>query len=59
MLVVSYNPGYQNLLKGMKPSTRQRFISMRFDYPNSETETQIVQTETQIDLKTNNTFLYY
>jgi nitric oxide reductase NorQ protein len=31
MLVVSYNPGYQNMLKGMKPSTRQRFVSMRFD----------------------------
>ena len=33
MLVVSYNPGYQNLLKGMKPSTRQRFVALRFDYP--------------------------
>ncbi len=33
MLVVSYNPGYQNLLKGMKPSTRQRFVSIRFDFP--------------------------
>ncbi|MDX1553987.1 MAG: AAA family ATPase, partial [Marinobacter sp.] len=33
MLVVSYNPGYQSLLKGMKPSTRQRFVSMSFDYP--------------------------
>ncbi len=49
MLVVSYNPGYQNLLKGMKPSTRQRFISMRFDYPDSATETTIIQKETGID----------
>jgi nitric oxide reductase NorQ protein len=49
MLVVSYNPGYQNLLKGMKPSTRQRFLSMRFDYPDIETETTIIQKETQID----------
>ena len=49
MLVVSYNPGYQNLLKGMKPSTRQRFLSMRFDYPDSETETNIIQKETAID----------
>lgn len=49
MLVVSYNPGYQNLLKGMKPSTRQRFIAMRFDYPDIETETKIIQTETNID----------
>ncbi|NOQ94653.1 MAG: AAA domain-containing protein [Methylophaga sp.] len=49
MLVVSYNPGYQNLLKGMKPSTRQRFVSMRFDYPDKETETKIIQQETNIE----------
>lgn len=49
MLVVSYNPGYQNLLKGMKPSTRQRFVAMRFDYPDSETEIKIIQQETDID----------
>ena len=49
MLVVSYNPGYQNLLKGMKPSTRQRFVAMSFDYPDSETETGIIQKETAID----------
>ncbi len=48
MLVVSYNPGYQNLLKGMKPSTRQRFVAMRFDYPDVETETKIIQQETGI-----------
>jgi len=50
MLVVSYNPGYQNLLKGMKPSTRQRFVSMRFNYPDMETETQIIQQETGIGI---------
>jgi len=33
MLVISYNPGYQNFLKGLKPSTRQRFIALRFDFP--------------------------
>ncbi len=49
MLVVSYNPGYQNLLKGMKPSTRQRFVALRFDYPPPELETRIVQQETAID----------
>ncbi len=49
MLVVSYNPGYQNLLKGMKPSTRQRFVSMRFDYPDAATETNIIQQEAAID----------
>ncbi|PHS26143.1 MAG: AAA family ATPase [Methylophaga sp.] len=49
MLVVSYNPGYQNLLKGMKPSTRQRFVAMRFDYPDSATEIKIIQQEVGID----------
>lgn len=42
MLVVSYNPGYQNLLKGLKPSTRQRFVAMRFDYPSSADEITII-----------------
>ena len=51
MLVVSYNPGYQNLLKGMKPSTRQRFVSMRFDYPEKATETRIIQREVGIDIE--------
>jgi len=46
MLVVSYNPGYQNLLKGMKPSTRQRFVSLRFDFPGSEREIAILRGET-------------
>lgn len=49
MLVVSYNPGYQNLLKGMKPSTRQRFVSMRFDYPPAEQEQRIVVQEAGVD----------
>ena len=46
MLVVSYNPGYQNLLKGMKPSTRQRFVSLRFDFPAADREIAIVTQET-------------
>jgi nitric oxide reductase NorQ protein len=49
MLVVSYNPGYQNLLKGMKPSTRQRFVSMRFDYPSAEQEQAIVMREANVE----------
>ena len=49
MLVVSYNPGYQNLLKGMKPSTKQRFISLRFDYPTAEVEIDVVCRQTGID----------
>jgi nitric oxide reductase NorQ protein len=49
MLVVSYNPGYQNLLKGMKPSTRQRFVAMRFGYPATAEEERIVAREAQVD----------
>ncbi len=49
MLVVSYNPGYQNFLKGMKPSTRQRFVSLRFDFPGAEQEASILHGETQCD----------
>ena len=49
MLVVSYNPGYQNVLKGMKPSTRQRFVSLRFDFPAAEREEAIIVGETGCD----------
>ncbi len=49
MLVVSYNPGYQNLLKGMKPSTKQRFISLRFDYPKMNVEIEVVCRQTGIE----------
>jgi nitric oxide reductase NorQ protein len=49
MLVVSYNPGYQNVLKGMKPSTKQRFISMSFDYPKAEIEKEILIKESGVD----------
>ena len=45
MLVVSYNPGYQNVLKSLKPSTRQRFIALNFDYPTPEVEHAIVAHE--------------
>ena len=49
MLVVSYNPGYQSILKDLKQSTRQRFVAMEFDYPNSDSETEIVAKEGGID----------
>lgn len=49
MLVVSYNPGYQNFLKSMKPSTRQRFISLAFDFPPADQEEAILTKETGID----------
>ncbi len=52
MLVVSYNPGYQNFLKGMKPSTRQRFISLAFDFPQADEEELILTGETNIDAMT-------
>ncbi len=45
MLIVSYNPGYQNILKSLKPSTRQRFVSISFDFPAPDIETRIVATE--------------
>ncbi|MFT5698749.1 MAG: nitric oxide reductase NorQ protein [Desulforhopalus sp.] len=45
MLAVSYNPGYQSVLKDLKPSTRQRFVSLSFDYPAEDLEVQIVQGE--------------
>jgi len=48
MLVISYNPGYQNLLKGLKPSTRQRFVALTMSYPTPEIEASIVQSETGV-----------
>ncbi len=45
MLAVSYNPGYQNILKDLKPSTRQRFVSINFDYPESALEKEITIRE--------------
>jgi nitric oxide reductase NorQ protein len=44
-LVVSYNPGYQRMLKDLKPSTRQRFVALEFDFPPLEIETAIVEKE--------------
>jgi nitric oxide reductase NorQ protein len=47
LLVISYNPGYQSALKDLKHSTRQRFISIEFNYPGREQETEIIQHEAQ------------
>ncbi|MDH5206781.1 MAG: CbbQ/NirQ/NorQ/GpvN family protein [Hylemonella sp.] len=47
-LVVSYNPGYQSSAKDLKPSTRQRFAALAFDYPASEAEAEIVAHEAGI-----------
>ncbi len=49
MLVISYNPGYQNILKSLKPSTRQRFLALSFDYPPLDVETEVVARETGLD----------
>lgn len=49
MLVASYNPGYQNVLKTLKPSTRQRFLSIEFDFPDAAREARIVAEESGLD----------
>jgi nitric oxide reductase NorQ protein len=49
MLVASYNPGYQNILKKLKPSTRQRFVSIGFEFPSPEVEIPVVARESGLD----------
>jgi len=44
-LVISYNPGYQRMLKDLKPSTRQRFVALDFGFPPAERESQIIVRE--------------
>ncbi len=51
-LVISYNPGYQSLMKDLKQSTKQRFGALDFDYPSEDIETEVVATETGIDEET-------
>ena len=48
-LVVSYNPGYQRMLKDLKPSTRQRFVAMDLDFPCADHEIAIIETESGVD----------
>ena len=52
MLVISYNPGYQSVLKDLKQSTRQRFVSLQFDYPEPDLEARIVSSEGAVDMAT-------
>ena len=52
MMVVSYNPGYQNIKKELKESTRQRFSAITFNYPPEEKEARIVAEEADIDMET-------
>jgi nitric oxide reductase NorQ protein len=51
MLVISYNPGYQSVLKDLKPSTRQRMVAIELNYPKPEIELRILQSEVGIDLE--------
>ncbi len=48
-LAISYNPGYQSVLKDLKQSTRQRFVALDFDYPHAELERRIVANESGVD----------
>jgi nitric oxide reductase NorQ protein len=48
-LVISYNPGYQSLMKDLKQSTKQRFGALDFNYPEHGIETEIVAHETGVD----------
>lgn len=49
MLVMSYNPGYQSLLKDLKPSTRQRFVAFDFGYPPPLVERDVIRAEAGVD----------
>src|SRR6056300_859621 len=51
-IVISYNPGYQSMMKDLKQSTKQRFGGMDFDYPEEATETDIVAKESGVDAET-------
>jgi len=50
-LVISYNPGYQSLMKDLKQSTKQRFGALDFNYPSHEIEAEIVEHETKVSLE--------
>ena len=52
LLVISYNPGYQSVLKNLKHSTRQRFLAIDFDYPPREMEAPIIVHESGVDMPT-------
>lgn len=51
MLVVSYNPGYQSILKDLKPSTRQRMVSIELGFPPPQIELEVILAETGVDKK--------
>ena len=51
-MAISYNPGYQSVLKDLKQSTRQRFVALEFDYPSTAIEQKIIEKETSVDANT-------
>lgn len=51
LLVISYNPGYQSVMKDLKHSTRQRFVALEFDYPPADRERSIIERESGVDAK--------
>jgi len=50
-MVISYNPGYQSIIKELKQSTKQRFIAIDFKYPDKDKEAEIIHHESGIDLE--------
>ena len=55
--MISYNPGYQSVLKNLKESTRQRFIAIELTFPPAEIETDVVAHEAEIDYETAHTLV--
>src|SRR5262245_60584072 len=56
-LVISYNPGYQSVLKNLKESTRQRFVSIELDFHPADVETEVVAHEARVDRETAQTLV--
>ncbi len=52
LLVISYNPGYQSVLKDLKHSTRQRFVTIDFDYAPRDKEAQVIAHESGVAMET-------
>jgi len=59
MLVTSYNPTYQSVAKDLKPSTKQRFLTLHFDYPPADLEKKIITEESGIDENTANSLVKF
>ncbi|MGH7963819.1 MAG: CbbQ/NirQ/NorQ/GpvN family protein [Candidatus Binatia bacterium] len=52
LLVISYNPGYQSILKDLKHSTRQRFVTIEFTYPPRDKEAEVIAHESELEMET-------